>query len=75
MNNDKLSIELVTSAGWVPIPPEMYAEAESLLLQDILRLRFMMACDVGWTGMLFERGGVTWCVYRTRQHIVDVRGA
>jgi len=42
---------------------------------ELLRLRFMMTCDTGWTGMIFRAGGFDWVAWENCEHIVDVRSA
>lgn len=50
-------------------------QAIRLLKQPLLELAFMMACDTGWTGMIFEAGGETWKLWTDDTHVVDVRKA
>lgn len=62
------------SGHWFAFPPELEDEMRRILQRDIALLAFMIAADVGWTGMVVERGGYTLAIYESEQHIVDTRG-
>lgn len=55
---------------WLLVEDENIRKAWTPTLQT---LRFMMACDVGWTGMIWEGEGAVWKWEVSPQHVVDVR--
>jgi len=70
-----MTIEVFTSGGWVSVPPQMEEKARHMLEQPIWMLEMMMACDTGWTGLIFEALPLTFRIYKSTEHIVDIRSA
>lgn len=57
--------------NFVAIPDDLQWQAA--YSTELKQLRFMMACDVGWSGMMFKSGELSIVICESWDHVVDVR--
>ena len=66
-----MRIAIKTPKGFVELEGEDKTNGLDVFKFDVRRLKFMMACDTGWTGIVFKAQGREIMIFENEKHIVD----